>query len=84
MKEYRELTLKGKWLRCKKALERLEIIHHGHPSDRIYQFIYYIEDNGLKYSEEEIERLRKEILENNKYHGYSNYCPDKKIVELLR
>lgn len=84
MKEYRELTLKGKWLRCKKALERLEMISHSHPNDRIYECLYYIQDNGLKDNEEVVERLRKELLENNKYHGYANYCPDKQIVALLR
>lgn len=84
MKEYRELTLKGKWLRCKKALERLEIIHHGHASDRIYEDLYYIQDNGLKDNEEVVERLRNRIIEENKHHGFINYCPDKKIVELLR
>lgn len=84
MKEYRELTIKGKWLRCKRALERLEMIHHGHPSDRIYEHLYYIQDNGLKDNEEVVERLRNRIIEENKHHGYTNFCPDKQILALLR
>lgn len=83
MKNYNELTLRGKYLRCKRALERLEMIHHSHPNDRIYELLYYIQDNGLKDNEETVDRLRREILENNKYHGYTNYCPDKQVVELL-
>lgn len=83
MKNYNELTTKGKWLRCKKALEILEIIHHSHPSDIIYEICFQLEDNGLKDNEEMIEKLRKEILRNNKYHGYTNVCPDKRIISLL-
>lgn len=80
MKDYNDLTLKGKFQRCKKAIAILQD-NQNSSNDEIYHWLNDCQDLGLDNCN--VGNLRNAILEWNKYRGYTNYCPLNEVKELL-
>ena len=81
MKSFNELTKVGKYRRCKKALEILQLnVNCGHILDKATTDLWEYEDSK---SECDIDNCRKQLLNVNKYRGYTNYCPMYEVSDLL-
>lgn len=80
MKRFSELTKKGKYQRCKKAIKILEMHHCSQLSGRIYDEFYgYIDTKNEAY----LDDLRSKLLEENKYRGYTDFNPLDSVKTLL-
>lgn len=80
MKNYYDLTLRGKYQSCKKAITIL-LDNQNASNNEICNCLNNCEDFGL--NDCNVENLRKAVLDWNKYRGYMNYCPLNEVKELL-
>lgn len=80
MKGFGELTKKGKYSRCKKAIQILEKSGNSSLSTHIYDDYYaYIDTRDEIY----LDHLRVKLLEENKYRGYTDFNPLDSVKTLL-
>lgn len=80
MKGFSELTKKGKYRRCKRAITILEMHCCSQLSSRIYDDLYgYIDTKDEIY----LDDLRDKLLEENLYRGYTNFNPLDSVKRIL-